>query len=93
MKDLILKYIKKDKKEDIFHSSVYARAQGKANFGAASTESFSKRRQLDKNRQVVRGYSESHIANNAASNGPHAKPYVPPKPKASGGPRPAGPKY
>lgn len=93
MDNLILKYVKKDKKENIFHSSAYARAQGKANFGVASTESFDKRRQLDHNRQVVRGYGESRIANNAAINGPHAKPYVPPKPKISGGPRPAGPKY
>lgn len=88
MKDLILKYVKKDKKENIFHSSAYARAQSQANLGAASAESFAKRKQLDRHRQAVRRYDESGIVSSGAMNGPHAKPYVPPKPKSPTGPRP-----
>ena len=98
MKDLILKYIKKDSKEDIFHSSAYGKAQNSSSMGTASTETFSKRRELDQHRQAVRRYGESRIANNAALNGPHAKPYTPPKSSTPPSPTPGispsiGPKY
>ncbi len=68
----LLKYVMKDKKEDIFHSSAYGKMQG-ASMGATSAQSFNKRREIDKNRQNIGGYTSSGIANNAIKNGPKAK--------------------
>lgn len=48
-------------KEDIFHSSVYAKAGGSSSFGSTSLETFERRRQLNRNRQAVRGYGGSMI--------------------------------
>lgn len=47
---------------DVTHSSSYARAQNQGNFGATSEESFSARREIDQNRQVVQGYGNSQVA-------------------------------
>lgn len=93
MKDFILKYVKKDKKENIFHSSSYGRAQNGTVMGAASTETFHDRRQIDQHRKVIQKYGDSRIASSGAMNGPHAKPYVPPKSKSPTSPRPTRPKY
>lgn len=93
MADLIMKYVNKDEKEDIFHSSPYGRAQNKTSMGVASTETFNDRRKIDRQRKVVRRYDESHIANNGIMNGPHAKPYVPPKANPGTPGRVSGPKY
>lgn len=90
MSDLILKYIKKDNKEDIFHSSPYGRAQNESSMGVASTETFSDRRKIDQQRQMIKRYGDSQIANSMAMNGPHAKPYTPPKTNTGG--RGLGPK-
>ena len=63
---LLLKYaMKNDKKEEIFHSSGYARAQAGANFGAAggSTESFSERKSIETDRKYIQGYKDSRITN------------------------------
>lgn len=93
MSDLILKYIKKDDKEDIFHSSPYGRAQNESSMGVASTETFSDRRKIDQRRQVVKKYGDSQIANSMIMNGPHAKPYTPPKTSIGGQSRVFGSKH
>lgn len=66
----------KEKKEDVVHSSAYAQAQN-AGIGASSTQSFEKRREIDQNRTVVRGYGDSKIVSEAPSNAPRAKTYDP----------------
>ncbi|MBR2589096.1 hypothetical protein IKE84_02040 [Candidatus Saccharibacteria bacterium] len=63
---LLLKYaMKNDKKEDIFHSSGYAKSQSGSNFGAAggSGETFSARRDIDAERKFIQGYKNSRITN------------------------------
>lgn len=61
---LLLKYaMKNDKKEEIFHSSGYARAQAGANFGAAGGESMDVRNKIDEQRKYVQGYKNSRITN------------------------------
>lgn len=84
MKNPFLKYIMKEKREDIFHSSVYGKAQNGGSMGSTSSESFKDRMQIDKNRQVVHSYGESQVANSMYGNGPRAKKYVPPESKSTG---------
>lgn len=74
----ILKRVMKPVKEDIFHSSAYGAAQSGAGMGSASTESFSRRRKIEENRRLVKGYNHSSIASAATSNGPRAKVFTPP---------------
>lgn len=81
MKNPFIKYLMKEKKEDIFHSSGYGKAQSAEVIGTASTQSFADRMKIDKNRQIVRGYNDSRIANGMYANGPRAKQYVPPEKK------------
>lgn len=69
----------KEKKEDIFHSSAYGKAQNAGAMGSASTESFENRMKMEKNRQVVKGYGDSQIMNGAYKNGVRAEEYVPPE--------------
>lgn len=58
----IVKRLIRDKKAEFFHSSAYGRAQSGGTIGAASTESFAKRREIDKNRQNIRKYDDSLVA-------------------------------
>lgn len=84
-KNPFLKYVIKDSKEDVFHSSAYAKAQNGASLGAASTETYQARVNVNNNRQVVRGYNESSIMRGVSANGPRAKVYTPPeKPMGAG---------
>ena len=69
----------KDKKEDVFHSSAYAKAQNGAALGAASTESYQVRVNINQNRTRVRGYGDSELMTGVRNNGPKAKTYVVPK--------------
>ncbi len=46
----------------IFHSSAYARAQNGGGMGAASAESFAQRQRTEQNRQNIRKYSDSLVA-------------------------------
>ena len=78
------KYLIKDKKEDIFHSTAYAKAQNGSTMGAVSTQSFAERQKLEQNRQMIQGYGASRIANNSIGSGPRAKTFTPPA-GASGG--------
>ena len=96
MLDPLLKYVmKNDKKEDIFHTSAYGKAQSGSGIGAASVQSYNQRMAIQRNRQVVRGYEDAGIVNQARSKGPRAKTYTPPKDtglrKAGGGIRAGGP--
>lgn len=81
-KNPFLKYIMKDKKEDVFHSSAYAKAQNGTGFGATSSESFKVRVNINQHRQAVRGYSESKLMTEGVHGGPKAKTYE--APDASG---------
>lgn len=81
MKNPFLKYVMKEKKEDVFHSSEYGKAQSAEAMGAASTESFGERMKMEQNRRIVQGYNDSRIVNGAYANGPRAKKYVPPEKK------------
>ncbi|MBQ8985020.1 hypothetical protein IJ076_00450 [Candidatus Saccharibacteria bacterium] len=74
-KNPFLKYMMKDKKEDVFHSSAYAKVQNGAGIGAASTESYRVRVNIDRNRQVVRGYKDSKIINDSKNQIQKAKTY------------------
>ena len=60
-KNPFFKYLIKDKKEDIFHSSAYAKAQNGASIGVASSGSYQARVNVNQNRQKVRGYKDSEI--------------------------------
>lgn len=62
---LLLRYaMKNDKKEEIFHSSGYARAQAGENFGASgSGETFDARKDIETDRKYIQGYKNSRITN------------------------------
>ena len=83
------KYLIKDKKEDIFHSTAYAKAQSGAAMGAVSAQGFAERQKMEQNRQVIQGYGASRIANSSIGSGPRAKTFTPPAP-AGGTPAGAG---
>ena len=78
-KNPFLKYLIKDKKEDIFHTSGYAKAQNGANMGAASTESYQVRVNVNQNRQKIQGYNRSRLVTGAMANAPKPKTYEAPK--------------
>lgn len=86
-KNPFLKYLVKDKKEDIFHSSGYAKAQSGAAMRAASSESYKVRVNINQNRQKVRGYGDSRIMKETRNQEMRAKPYEPPKKEPSNSPR------
>ena len=83
--------MKKETKEDIFHSSAYGRAQNDDKVGSASVESFRQRQIIAKNRKVVKGYGDSQLGNFGVRNGQGAKAYTPPEKTASGMPSKAAP--
>lgn len=85
-----LKYVIKDEKEDIVHSSAYAKVQNGGAMGASSAQSFAERQRIEQNRQVVRGYNSSRIVSGAMSGGPRAKAYTPPAGAGASGARPIG---
>lgn len=58
----IVKRLIRDEKSEFFHSSAYGRAQSGGTIGAASTESFDQRRKIDENRQNIRKYDDSLVA-------------------------------
>lgn len=77
-KNPFLKYVMKDKKEDVFHSSAYAKAQNGGSLGAASTESYQVRVNINQNRTRVKGYGDSELMMGAHNAGLKAKAYTPP---------------
>lgn len=72
----LLKYLIRDKKEDIVHSSGYVKGDG-ASLGASSAESFEHRMMMEKNRTRVGGYNSSRIVAQAGTYRPPAKKYTP----------------
>ena len=58
----LIKHFDKTSTSDVAHSSGYANAQSGSNFGAASTETFTQRRAVEENRQVVQGYNQAMVA-------------------------------
>ena len=58
----IVKRMINGERAGIFHSSAYGRAQSGSTMGAASSESFAERRKVDENRQNIRKYSDSMVA-------------------------------
>ena len=69
-KNPFLKYVMKDKKEDVFHSSTYAKAQNGGSMGVASTESFAVRVKINNNRKMVGNYGSSRIASGTVNRAP-----------------------
>ena len=66
MNNPFLKRLMKENKGDVIHSSAYAQAQNVGGIGAASAESFEKRRKIDAKRTQVRRYGESKVAHRTA---------------------------
>lgn len=90
---ILKRLMDKSKKEDIFHSSAYGKAQNGAGMGASSAESFAARRRIDQNRRVIKGYGNSSLVGQAIGNGPRAKVYTPPVANTqSGAARPLPPR-
>ncbi len=83
MSDLLKKYIIKDNKEEIFHSSAYSRAQNGGSMGSASTESFATRLAREQNRQVIQGYGHSSIATSSIKSGASRPKTFTPEPNAN----------
>lgn len=83
-KNPFLKYLIKDKKEDVFHSSVYAKVQSGEGIGAASSQGYQVRVNLAQNRTRVRGYGDSEIMTGVKKNAPRAKVYTPPENSGAG---------
>ena len=78
MQNPFIKYVSRERKEDIFHSSAYGKAQNGGNIGAASTESFADRRKIENNRQIIRKYNDARVVSQAMMSGPKARTYEPP---------------
>lgn len=76
MKNPFLEYIMKDKKEDIFHSSAYGKAQSGNMIGATSSEPFSVRLNTEKNRQIIKNYANSSLISSIAKNTQQAKSFT-----------------
>ena len=80
MKNPFMKYVAKEKREDIFHSSTYGKAQSGIVMGTSSNKTFTELKRARENRKIVQGYEKSGILNQAATNGPRAKVFTPPSP-------------
>lgn len=71
-----------DDKSDFFHSSAYAKSQNQTSIGAASSETFAARRQLDNSRRFVGNYQRSQIVS-SGNTYERAKTYDPAAARAS----------
>lgn len=69
------KFLQKEEKGEIFHSSAAGRAQNADGIGVASSSSFAERMKIEKNRQIVRGYNDSRVVSQAYTAGSRAKTY------------------
>lgn len=63
MGNLLSKFVFKDKKDDVVHSSAYGVAQNEGGIGAASTQSFAQRMEIERNRQNIKGYRDARVVN------------------------------
>lgn len=75
MNNPFLKRLMKDKTEDVLHTSAYGEAQNSGKMGVTSSESFSTRLTIDKNRSRIKAYNDSRIVNDARGNMPRPKTY------------------
>ena len=94
MNNPLLKYVMKTKKTDVFHSSVFGRAQNGSGVGVVFSGSFSERRSLNSDRGILGGYGKSRIVGEARGAVPRAKQYEKPqvaKPQLDNGPKVAPP--
>lgn len=78
MNNPLLKYVSHPDKDEVFHSSAFARSQNSGQIGTASSETFAARRTLDQNRQFVKRYGDSQLG--SATGQMHAKTYTPAAP-------------
>lgn len=53
------KHIVTDDSSSLFHTSGYAQVANGNNLGAVNTQTFEQRQQIERNRQIVGGYSRS----------------------------------
>ena len=74
-KNPLLKYLIKEKKEDVVHSTGYGVAQNEGGFGTASAKSFANRQDTEANRSMVGGYKDSKIARESRAEVPLASGY------------------
>lgn len=58
----LIQRFSKTSTSDVAHSSDYAAAQSGTNFGASANQSFSQRKEVESNRQVVQGYNQAMVA-------------------------------
>lgn len=70
-----LKRLIKDNREDIVHTSAYAKAQNADGIGAASTRSFDDRMRIEQNRTAVGSYRDSKVVNEVGDGVVKAKAY------------------
>ena len=66
-KNPFLKYVMKDKTENVIHSSAYANAQNAGRMGTTDPMSFSQRMAIEGNRKIVRSYRDSKIVNETST--------------------------
>ncbi len=57
----LLKRLMKESKDDVVHSSAYAKAQNAGGIGAASVESFAARQAMEAKRAMVGRYKDSNV--------------------------------
>lgn len=58
----LINRITKTTSSDVAHSSGYAQAQNSGNLGAASTQSFEERLDIERNRTTIQAYKQSQVA-------------------------------
>lgn len=85
MSNLWSKFVIREKKDDVVHSSAYGRAQNGGAIGTASAQGFDERIKIEQNRQVVRGYNDSRVAAQAYNARPRARTYEKPAGEVGGG--------
>ena len=64
-----------EEKSDVVHSSAFGVAQNAEGIGAASTQSFNDRIEIDKNRMVVGKYNDSKLVGETWKNKPRVRRY------------------
>ena len=74
-KNPFLKRLIKDNREDIVHTSAYAKAQNAGGMGTASTQGFGDRMRVEQNRTVVGRYRDSKVVNEVFDGATKAKTY------------------
>ena len=74
-KNPFLKRLIKDNREDIVHTSAYAKAQNAEGMGVASTQGFGDRMRVEQNWTVVGRYRDSKVVNEVGDGTIKAKRY------------------